>query len=180
MSREVSLLVPEFRSKLEQLLENCLQRGITMNPYFTLRTPQEQGSVWRQGRTQTDAELKAMALDHAGAPFLAQCIRENQPKETNLITNALPGFSWYQWGEACDCVWVDNNKKLNWNPIQKINGVNGYQLFAEEAVKLGLSPGGYWEKKPEWPHVELRPRPNPVSYYTTQEINAEMEKRFVK
>ena len=177
MAREVSLLVPEFRTKLQELLDACKARGVNMSPYFTLRTPQEQGSEWRQGRSIADAELKALALENAKAPFLAACIRNNQPKETNKVTNAIPGYSWHQWGEACDCCWIDFNNKVNWSTTQVINGVNGYQVYAEEAKKMGLTPGGYWTNLKDWPHVQLRPDASPASLGVIA-IDAEMKKRF--
>jgi peptidoglycan LD-endopeptidase CwlK len=177
MSRELSLLIPEFRTKLEQLLEACKQRGIKMSPFFTLRTPLEQAALWKQGRTATDAELKSLALENAGAHYLAECLRKVQPKETNRVTDALPGYSWHQWGEACDCAWLDSNNKITWNAEKKLGGVNGYQLYAEEAVKLGLTAGAHFTHLKDYPHVQLRSDDSPSSLGLVA-IDQEMKKRF--
>jgi len=173
---EISLLIPEFRNKLQELLSACKARGVTMSPYFTLCTPQEQGALWKQGRTITDSELKVLALENAKAPFLAHCIRTAIPKETNLITDMIPGYSWHQWGEACDCVWVDFAHRVNWNPKQLQDGKNGYQIYTEEAEKLGLTPGGQFAIGVDWPHVQLRKEQLPTANIT--EIDAEMKRRY--
>jgi peptidoglycan LD-endopeptidase CwlK len=162
-----------------ELIEACNQRGVTMSPFFTLRTPQDQGALWRQGKTPADAELKALALDNVKARFLAQCIRNNPPKETNNVTDAIPGYSWHQWGEAVDCCWVDVNRKVNWSYVRVVDGVNGYQIYAQEAEKLGLTAGGRWDTKADWPHVQLRPERDP-SHLGIETINQEMQKRFSK
>ena len=176
MSREISLLIPEFRTKLLDLVSACKAKGVIMTPYFTQRTPQEQGSLWRQGRTIPDAEARAVALEKAGAPFLAGCIRDNLPKETNRVTDAMPGMSWHQWGEACDCCWVDYNNKVNWSAQQIIRGVNGYQIYAEEAVKAGLTAGANFQNLKDFPHVQLRSIEPPSLGILV--VEAEMKKRF--
>lgn len=173
------MLILEFRSKVEELLAKCKERHVNMSPYFTLRTPQEQASLWRQGRSNTDTALKALALENAKAPFLAECLRSNQPQETNLVTNALPGYSWHQWGEACDCVWIDGANKVNWNTRQIVGGVNGYQIYAEEAVKIGLTAGGCFTNLKDWTHVQLRKDPSPSSL-GIEVIEAEMKRRFTR
>ena len=175
MSIEVSLLSKEFRTRLLDLIAACKARGVTMAPFLTLRTPQEQASLWRQGRTAADAELKALALQNAKAPFLANCLRENVPRETNLVTDVLPGYCWHQWGEACDCVWVDKGNRVNWHVKQLVCGVNGYQVFVEEINKAGLTSGSAFEK-PDWPHVQLQ-KDKPIDLGLPL-IESEMKKRF--
>lgn len=151
-----------------------------MSPVLTLRTPQEQAARWRQGRTAADAELKALALENSKAKFLASCIRKFQPQETNLVTEKLPGYSWHQWGEACNCVWVDPSGRVNWNTHQL--GNNGYHVIAEEAAKLGLFTGGAAGGKTpfhlNWGHIQLRDYD--VLTLGVEAIEAEMKKRFCR
>ena len=144
-----------------------------IEPLLTIVTPTEQASKWKQGRTVTDAELKVMALTHAGAPFLADCMGKAKPKETNLVTEELPGCSWHQWGEAALVVWIDGSRKLNFSPDfkERPTNQNGYVVFAEECVKLGLYMG-------KFNVAQYRPESLPTDVYDLRAIDAEMRKRF--
>ena len=87
----------------------------------------------------------------------------------------MPGFSWHQWGEAVDAVWVIDGK-AQWSTSKLAEGVNGYRVYAEEAKKLGLTAGGLWTSIKDWPHVQLRTVTNVNKVYTLEEINAKMGK----
>ena len=93
------------------------------------------------------------------------------------MTNAAPGYSWHQWGEAMDCFWLVD-KEAEWSSQKKINGFNGYRNYSAIARKLGLTSGGLWKSIKDWPHVQLRPESNPGYEMTPAEISSEMEKRF--
>lgn len=183
MSSELSLLIPAFRKEIIALIAACKARSVVIEPLVTIVSPTEQGSKWQQGRTPTDAELKVMALDKANAHFLASCIRDTKARETRLVTDALPGFSWHQWGEAVTFVWVDSIGKLNWSikTIDRQTKENGYMVLAEEAKKLGLTHGSlFLDLDHNWGTVQLRPEATPAKVYNVTEIDAEMKKRFQK
>lgn len=170
-------LIPELRRKVEELLEKCALRGVEMRPYYTLRVPFEQAKLWRQSRTTEEVRGKINEFKAAGADFLAFCFESVGPQNGRHVTNAPPGFSWHQWGEAVDCFWVVNGE-AEWSAAKKVNDVNGYKVYAEEAVNLGLEAGGYWRSLKDWPHVQLRPESNPGRLFTLMEINDEMKRRF--
>jgi hypothetical protein len=49
-------------------------------------------------------------------------------------------------------VWIDSNGKANWSSTAKdATELNGYQVYAEEAGKIGLFPGGHWISFKDWP-----------------------------
>ena len=173
MATELSLLIPEFRKKLVTALEASKSRGFQIEPIQTLISPMEQASLWKQGRSGTDAELKTMALANAGATYLANCMTLAYPKETNVVTDDLPGFSWHQWGEATTVVWVDGSRKLNFSPTfrERPLNFNGYQIFGEECAKVGLTTLRF-------NCVQLRPETSPTDLYTIGQIDAEMAKRY--
>ena len=177
MAVNINDLVPKFRDKVEQLLKKCAQRGVVMRPYFTLRTPFEQAKLWIQSRSIEEIQEKIAEFKGAGADFLAFCLESVGPQHGDYVTNAPPGFSWHQWGEAVDCFWVVD-KKAEWSATKKVNGVNGYRVYAEEAKNLGLDAGGYWSSLKDWPHVQLRPVSNPGKVFSLKQINDEMKKRF--
>jgi hypothetical protein len=170
-------LIAGLRNTAEQLLVNCKARGYEMRPYFTLRTPEEQAKLWRQSRTGQEIEARIQDLEAKGAPYLARVIREAGPQNGAKVTNAIPGLSWHQWGEAMDCFWlVDGGAE--WSTRRKIDGHNGYAIYAEEAERLGLTAGGHWQSFKDWPHVQLRADSNPGKQFSLAEIDAEMMRRF--
>ncbi len=177
MAANLNDLVPEFRKKIERLLTNCSKRDVEMRPYFTLRTPFEQAKLWRQSRSREQIQAKITELKAAGADFLAYCIESVGPQNGPPVTNAPPGYSWHQWGEAVDSFWVVGGT-AEWSSAKKIEGVNGYQVYAEEASNLGLDAGGLWKSLKDWPHVQLRPAGSPAKVLSLVEINSEMKKRF--
>src|SRR6185369_14731386 len=99
--------------------------------------------------------LKIASLRDQGAPFLAHCLESVGPQSGDPVTNAIPGLSWHQWGEAMDCVWIVDGA-AEWSTTRKVNGVNGYRAYANEAVRLGLTAGGFFRSLKDWPHVQLR------------------------
>jgi len=176
-SRAIDDLVPELRPKARTLIERCRVRGIEMRTYETLRTPLEQGIIWRQSRTREQVQAKIQELRNAGAEFLAFCIESVGPQSGRHVTDAPPGLSWHQWGEAFDSFWVVNGG-AEWSTTKKINGLNGYHVYAEEAENIGLTAGGLWTNFKDWPHVQLRSEKSPQRLFTITQIDQTMRQRF--
>jgi hypothetical protein len=151
--------------------------GIEMRPFCTIRDPFEQARLWGQSRTKEEIAVKITRFQKAGADFLAYCLESAGPQHGRHATNALPGFSWHQWGEALDCMWIIDSK-AEWSVQKKVGGLNGYRYYAEIAAGAGLTPGGLWKRFKDWPHVQLRPAGTPAKIMSIAEINAEMKKRF--
>lgn len=149
-------------------------RGFNISPMLTLVSPAQQASLWKQGRTAVDAELKVLALHNAHAVFLSETLRMAKAQETNLVTDQLPGNSWFQWGEAIKVVWIDKWGHLV--PPTKLDNYdgppNGYHAFAEECVKQDLYVINHGAG------AQLRKEEAPLDVYSWQEINQEMTKRF--
>lgn len=177
MSRDMGLLVPEFREKVEELLQKCENRGVSMRVYFTVRTPHKQAKLWRQSRSTWEINSKIDFLRSKGAYFLADVLDSVGPQHGRHVTNALPGQSWHQFGEAVDAFWLVDGA-ANWSTKQKINGVNGYRIWGEEAMKMGLMSGGYFRSIKDWPHVQLRKAGSPTSVYGWDDIDAKMKEQF--
>jgi peptidoglycan LD-endopeptidase CwlK len=176
-TRDLNALVDEFRRKVIALLDRCTARGATMRPYFTLRSPFEQARLWRQSRSREEIEAKIAELRSKSAPFLADCIERVGPQHGDPVTNAVPGLSWHQWGEAADCFWLVDGE-AEWSPRKEINGLNGYQVYAEEAQAAGLTAGGLWPSFKDWPHVQLRSSSSPLQVMSLTEIDTRMKERF--
>ena len=177
MPADLSALLPTFRIRVEDLVSACLARGVEMRPYMATRDPLEQARLWRQSRTREEIDRKVEELHGAGAPFLARCIDAAGTRNGAHVTNSVPGLSWHQWGEAIDSFWVVDGR-AEWSTTKKVGGINGYQVYAEEASKLGLDAGGLWRRFKDWPHVQLRPSASPLGAMSLPEIDAEMSRRF--
>jgi hypothetical protein len=173
----LNTLVPAFRSSVETLLGRCRTRGVELRPYFTLRSPFEQAKLWRQSRTTEEIVGTIAELKKAGALFLAHCLESVGPQSGRHVTNAPPGYSWHQWGEAVDCFWAVSGR-AEWSTQKRVKGQNGYRVYAEEAGKLRLTAGGLWASLKDWPHVQLRREGSPGQVMTVQEIDTAMRERF--
>lgn len=161
----LNALDPGFRSKVDQLLANCTSRGVAMRPYFGLRSPITQAKLWRQSRAIEEIDSEIARLRAGGAPFLASCIELAGPQQGKPVTNAPPGLSWHQWGQALDCFWVYQGK-ASWSGA-------GYDVYSEEAKRLGLTTIS-WERD----HVQLRPEGSPEAVFSLAEIDRAMKDRF--
>lgn len=189
MASIIDTLTASFAKKVKTLLANCEARGIIMKPTDGIRTPLQQAKIWRQSRSAATVTKKIKELKEAKAEYLAKCIEDAGPQSGPEVTNAIPGYSWHQYGEAVDCVWIVNGKPLydlkktieiiiDPKTQKKVN-LNGFSVYAEEAAKLGLTPGLYW-RKPDAPHVQLRPEGSPGDLYSVLEINKSMKSKFDK
>jgi peptidoglycan LD-endopeptidase CwlK len=181
MSRDINALDAAFRGRIQDLLEQCGAQGIEMRPFHTLRDPFEQARLWRQSRSSAEIQAKLKQLKRKGAPFLAHIIESVGPQHGQPVTNAIPGLSWHQWGEAVDCYWLLRNK-AEWSANKKAmlrdgRKLNGYRLYAELADASGLIAGGHWQRLKDWPHIQQRPA-EVDHYYSLPEIDKAMQERF--
>lgn len=177
MDANLDDLVSEFHTKVLGLLEAMKTLGYEMSPYFTLRTPFEQAKLWKQSRTADEIAAKIAELKAAGAPFLAYCLESVETLPGEHVTNAVPGLSWHQWGEAVDCRWmVDGNPELSTEKL--VDGKNGYHVYADVAETIGLTAGGHWPNFKDWDHVQLRSADSPMDSMQLTEIDSVMKQRF--
>ena len=164
-------LVPKFAEKMSEVIANCKSLGIIMKPWEALRSPLVQAAYWKQGRDPMEIKNKIDELYIQDLSFIARCLEISEIREGNIITNALPGCSWHQWGEAIDCVWVYKGEVI-WNvDVKNENGVNGYFIYAREAKNAGLNAGLYWDTFVDAFHVQYRSYDSPLSLFTLKEIN---------
>jgi peptidoglycan L-alanyl-D-glutamate endopeptidase CwlK len=166
----------ELAAKLDIVLARCRKHGVLMVPFEGLRDPWRQAGLWRRSRTTPFIDEHVAELRDAGAPFLASCIQDVGPHSGTRVTDAIPGLSWHQWGQAVDCYWSVDGRAV-WDEDELHGGVNGYRVYAEEAQAEGLIAGGAWSMG-DWPHVQLPFSANPGRLYGLDEIDAAMQERF--
>lgn len=166
-----------FKAKALQVLHACRQNGVEMNITEAIRDPLVQATYWKQSRSPEEVREKIDKLRKEGAHFIAFCLERSAHKEGPLITNALPGMSWHQWGEALDCIWVVNGEFCS-DTERLVNGVNGYQMYAAQAQAVGLDAGYYWESIKDAAHIQLRQKVSPEQIFGLQKIDKEMRLRY--
>lgn len=161
----------KFTSEYSKLLDECKFTGYEFRVYSTLRTPIEQAILWRQSRTSEQIKTKVTGLKEAGLTFIAQCIEYVGPQQGRWATDALPGFSWHNWGEAADAFLIGTNNKAIWDSEHA-----GYKFLADTALQLKLTPGYYFKSR-DAVHIQLREK-SPQNYYSFEDINKIMSDRF--
>lgn len=110
-----------------------------MRPNAGLRDPFEQAKLWRQSRSIEEILAAIDELRSVGAPFLAHCLESVGPQHGDPVTNAPPGYSWHQWGEAVDCFWLLGGK-AEWSSTKKVGGLNAYAYSQMKPNSSALSP----------------------------------------
>ncbi len=161
--RDLALLKEEFREPLVVALRESRKLGYTLRPFFTRRNPWMQACFWRQSRPTVEIQRAVRMLENQGAPFLADVLHEVGPQHGRWATNALPGQSFHQWLEACDCFVLESGRAI-WSRRHP-----GYQVYAEESQRVGLEAGHFW-RRPDSVHVQLR-RDSVRDMFTWSEIN---------
>ncbi len=166
------LLNHAFHEKLTQaIVDTNKENDFNIFPYYGVRTPWEQARLWRQSRTKPTVLNKIDELRRAGANFLANCLEDVGAQSTKpTVTNAIPGTSWHQFGEAMDC-YVEINGEAIWDGEHP-----GYKAFAKMVRKNGLVSGYFWDN-PDYGHVQMK-EGSPLDYYTITEIDEMMKEKF--
>lgn len=161
-----------FKAKAVLLIKECAKQGIKMVPYFGLRSPREQAKLWKQSRSAPEVAAGVNKLRDGGAPWLANILQSTPANPGKHVTNALPGMSWHQWGEALDC-YREISGKPNWD-------AKNYAEYADiaETAAIALTAGGHWPNLKDWPHVQLRPQAGPQSLYSYATIDARMKEMW--
>lgn len=173
MTDILSTLDPTFSGKVTEFLAALAAKGVTMRPYFGIRTAQQQAKLWRQGRTATEIDAQVAKLQDEGCHFLADCIEMAGAQNGQRVTNAIGGLSWHNYGLALDCEWIVNGA-VEWS-TSALGALNGYKVYDAMAPQFGLISGQHWG---DFDHVEMTKARSPLGQYTMQEIDAMMRSKF--
>jgi hypothetical protein len=158
----------DFDEKINVVLKECNNLGYELKPFYTIRTPQEQARLWRQSRTITQINRAAKMLRDKGALLLSELLIHAGPQYGRWATNALPGQSWHQYGEAVDCFVLESGRAV-WNSNHP-----GYYVYAKQAMLHGLEAGHFWVNRDSC-HIQKQVGRIPYSW---PEIEKEMVSRF--
>ncbi len=165
--RDPALLDPGFRARVDDLLAALREQGFDFRYSATLRTPWTQARYWRGSRSRSVVSARIVDLRSSGAGYLADVLEAVGPQSGPPVTNAIPGLSWHQWGEAADLFLVERGAAV-WDP-----GHAGYHALAITAETIDLHSGRSFG---DAPHVQARhsePTALPLA-----EVADEMRERF--
>lgn len=172
---------PTLAAKILGVIRDCAQKKINMVPSSGTRNPLSQGGIWKQGRSKEIVDAKIKELVDSGCNFLASCITKAVSKSVGgIVSNAIPGMSWHQWGFAVDCAWMYDGEKVkladDWREIDG-RRVRGYHIYAQTVRDHGLTSGGFFSSIKDYPHAQLYPEGNPLQRYgSIKEINDRLER----
>ena len=99
-SRDLNDLIPEVKQHAEKVIDVCGQVGVDILIYCTLRPLEEQAKLYRQSRSWVEIKKKILKYKDRGFGFLADVIDSVGPCTGPHVTNAGPGESWHNYGEA--------------------------------------------------------------------------------
>ena len=165
MSSNMDDLKPEFRAKVELALAELAGEGLIFKPYFTLRDPVVQAGLWRQSRSQDVVNSQLQTLTDLHCDFMVACFRKAGPQSGAWATNALPGLSWHQYGEAVDCFLED----ASGNPIWESKN---YGRYGQVGDANEMWWGGHFGDNDHWQNRRIEPG---AAFGTLKQINDQLE-----
>ena len=150
MAANLSNLVPVFHEKVVAALADLKSQGLMFVPYFTLRDPVTQARLWRQSRPRTAIDQQMADLRTQNCNFIADCLEKAGPSDGPWATNALPGLSWHQYGEAVDCFLCGASGTPVWESPS-------YGRFGQLGDKHGMWWGGHFGDNDHWQNRKFQP-----------------------
>jgi peptidoglycan L-alanyl-D-glutamate endopeptidase CwlK len=121
----------ELMRQLEMTMSEAI--GITMG----VRTDQEQGALYCQGRQPLDY-VNTLRAAVGWAPITAEA-------NGRTVTNAKPGYSWHPFGLAVDAVPFDSAMHPDWDESHP-----AWQEMVTKGEALGLVSGISWKDEPHF------------------------------
>ncbi len=164
-SRDIQDLVPDMQKKAKAVVDGCAKQGVKLLVYCTLRPLEEQARYYRRSRSYKEIKAKMDELKKRGLGFLADVIEKVGPQVGEWATNAAPGESWHNYGEAFDAVPLKGRKGL-WNYKKH---EHEWDVYGKVARQQKLEWGGTWRHK-DFPHSQLREGGNPLDLYDAKTI----------
>lgn len=171
-SRSLDDLVEEMRPKATLVVEACKEAaGFDLLIYCTLRPLEEQAKLWRQSRSRAQIDEKKALYASRGFDFLAEILENVGPQYGPHVTNAAPGESWHNYGQAFDAVPMRGGKPV-WSYL---DGKDLWDAYGEAARGADLYWAGDWVSFREYPHAQLRAGGNPLREYSPESILAMLQ-----
>jgi hypothetical protein len=172
-------LRPVFREQIGQLMTLAQERGVKLVPTSGARDPWRQARLWRRSRTTEQVQSKISQLRDSGAPYLADILQSVGPQPNgSWRTDAPPGLSWHQLGEAVDFgIRSPNTGRVLLGDTEQDGdeyqyGQDCYDRLGSFCVELGLKWGGDFNDQN---HVQRSQNGSPLADFSLAQINEKIE-----
>lgn len=151
---DLSDLSPGFSEKVIAFANLCYENGLSILIYCGFRSPEEQATLYCQGRTMNQIVAKAESLrkdwnsPHFADILMAASSKPGAFSSGRVVTKAGPGQSMHNYGLAVDGAPMIGGKTIwdNKSPLWK--------KYGEFGVASGLEWAGNWTSFTEYPHLE--------------------------
>lgn len=170
-SRRLRDLLPHVQPKAAEVIDECGRLGVELLVTCTYRSPEEQARLYRQSRTITEIRSKAEQYSN-GYGALADILWSVGPQYGRLgrhVTNAGPGESWHNYGQAMDVVILIDGKPC-WDDEHP-----AWETYGKVAEKVGFTWAGRWVRFRELPHIQQSKQSNPLQLYTPAEYKEALD-----
>lgn len=173
-SRSLDDLIPEVHQNALDVQQACQEAaGFDLLIYCTLRPLEEQAKLYRQSRSRAEIDLKLTKFRARSLGFLADIIENVGPCYGKHVTNAAPGESWHNYGEAWDAVPLIGGKPV-WNYVEaKVY----WDAYGEAVRQVGMNWAGDWRSFREYPHAQFKMGSNPLKILRPEDIKHELIQR---
>ena len=169
VSRDIMLLAPEVRIKALETIRLCANLGLDIKIYYTLRSCEQQAELYRQSRPYDVILRKQQSLTDKGYSFLAGILESVGPQSGPHVTNAGPGESWHNYGEAFDAVPILSGTAM-WND-EKL-----FEIYGAAVRHVGMSWGGDWTNLVDRPHAQRAAAKNPLNNLSPDAARERLER----
>lgn len=171
-SRDLNDLIDEVRERAVEVEQACKEAaGFDLLIYCTLRPLDEQARLYRQSRSRAEINLKLQKYRSRGFDYLADVLEGVGPCYGKHVTNAGPGESWHNYGQAFDAVPLIGGKAA-WNYL---NARSYWDAYGEAVRQVGLQWAGDWTRFREYPHSQLNQGSNPLKLNDPDYIREQLE-----
>ena len=167
-SRNIHVLTTETSALAQSVIDICKEHGVDLVVYCTVRKLTEQARLYRKGRSYREIKGKMNDLEKRGFGFLAEIIELVGAQTGEKVTNAAPGESWHNYGEAFDAVPLIDGKAA-WDYKEN---KEQWEEYGRAVRQVGMNWGGDWSSFKDYPHAQLRSGSNPLKYYPPSKIRA--------
>lgn len=151
-SRRIEDLYPDVAELARRHQLACLERGVDLLIYCTLRDEHEQATLYAQGRTAEQLRKQRDRYAQRGLTTPAALLASVKPRPTlRKLTNAGPGESFHQYGLAYDCVPIVEGKPV-WSTTGTAEAL--WKKVAAAGESVGLEWAGRWKSFRELPHFQ--------------------------
>ena len=137
--------------------------GHLVKPYYGFRTLAEQARIWRRSRSTAEVKAVMDTLESNNCPYALSVLKSVGPQKMGAWGTNTFMYSYHLIGKGCD-MFIDGDQK----------GGDVYDILAEEAIKVGLTPGRYFTH-PDSGHVQLG-RKELTQTYTLADMDVILKK----